>query len=477
MDSRPNYQSSRHRDERRRHDGRNTYRQPRERFPSRDSSRDSIASSIPYSFYRRDRNYLYHSPRRNYSPSPVRRISRGRYYHHSPRREYSPYRGYRRASDRSYDHGRRYRTPSASPPRSVRFRNMPRDSLSPIRRRHQTYRNTIPNTSDDTDDERFNAYMSDDSFTLLSHPEHHQSLLMTVKGHIRNEETGTLQPVNIMLDSGAQTSFITKDAASRLSLQPEDTRPLTIVGFGGHKSSEESGTVTTKLIDKSNRPLPNRVNQIRTILTYFTSADIQTKFYYVQSEVNPADCATRGLSTKEGKNHIWWQGPPFLRKPPSEWPKAETEFALPPDMGSEAEYEFRAITNRVNQIRTILTNFTSADIQTKFYYVQSEVNPADCATRGLSTKEGKNHIWWQGPPFLCKPPSEWPKAETEFALPPDMGSEAEYEFRAITGRGATSESCSDLHAYFNILATRNHYFNQGFIFKREAGETFRSPAL
>ncbi|EYC14861.1 hypothetical protein Y032_0039g49 [Ancylostoma ceylanicum] len=260
------YQSPRRRDERRRHDARNTYRQPRERFPSRDSSRDSIASSIPYSPYRRDRNYPYYSPRRNYSPSPVRRISRDRYYHHSPRREYSPYRGYRRVSDRPYDHGRRYRTPSTSPPRSVRFRNMPRDSLSPMRRRYHTYRNTIPNTTDDTDDERFNAYMSDDSFTLLSHPEHHQSLLMTVKGHIRNEETGTLQPVNIMLDSGAQTSFITKDAASRLSLQPEDTRPLTVVGFGGHKSSEESGIVTTKLIDKSNKPLPVKL-RTREVLT------------------------------------------------------------------------------------------------------------------------------------------------------------------------------------------------------------------
>ncbi|EYC42495.1 hypothetical protein Y032_0529g2989 [Ancylostoma ceylanicum] len=310
MDSRPNYQSSRHRDERRRRDGRNTYRQPRERFPSRDSSRDSIASSIPYSLYRRDRNYPYHSPRRNYSPSPVRRISRDRYYHHSPRREYSPYRGYRRISDRSYHLGRRYRTPSTSPPRSVRFRNMPRDSLSPIRRRHQTYRNTIPNTSDDTDDERFNAYMSDDSFTLLSHPEHHQSLLMTVKGHIRNEETGTLQPVNIMLDSGAQTSFITKDAASRLSLQPEDTRPLTIVGFGGHKSSEESGTVTTKLIDKSNKPLPVKL-RTREVLTkplkpyHLSSEDRHTLRSY---HIDPDSLSARRHVTPDillGIDYFW----------------------------------------------------------------------------------------------------------------------------------------------------------------------------
>ncbi|KIH43949.1 hypothetical protein ANCDUO_26038, partial [Ancylostoma duodenale] len=92
----------------------------------------------------------------------------------------------------------------------------------------------------------------------------------------------------------------------------------------------------------------------------------------------------------------------------------------------------RFVQNRVDQIRTILATFTSADIQTKFYYVQSEINPADCATRGLSKKEAKSHIWWQGPPFLQQPPSEWPKAETDFALPPGTGSEAKYEFRAIT---------------------------------------------
>ncbi|RCN40634.1 Tas retrotransposon peptidase A16 [Ancylostoma caninum] len=253
-------------------ESRQRYRSPGERFPSRDSSRDSRTSYHSYTPrppYRRHRNYPYHSPRRSYSPSPFRRISRDRYYHQSPRREYSPYRGYRRAVDRTHNHGSRYRTPSNSPSRSVRFRNTPRDSLSPIRRRYHSNRNTIPqhhNTLDDTDEDRFNAYLSDDSFTLTSFPEHHRSLLMTVKGHIRNEETGTLQPVNIMLDSGAQTSFITKDAASRLSLEPQDTKPLTVVGFGGHRSSEESGIVTTNLIDKTNKPLPVKL-RTREVLT------------------------------------------------------------------------------------------------------------------------------------------------------------------------------------------------------------------
>ncbi|KIH57626.1 hypothetical protein ANCDUO_12180, partial [Ancylostoma duodenale] len=897
MDSRPTNLPPRHRGELRRHEGRNTYRQPRERFPSRDSSRDSVTSSRPYSPYRRDRNYPYyslrgnhspspfrspyrsdrnythHSPRRSYSPSPFRRISRDRYYHQSPRREYSPYRGYRRAVDRTYDHGSRYRTPSNSPSRSVRFRNTPRDSLSPIRRRYHSNRNTIPqhhNTLDDTDEDRFNAYLSDDSFTLTSFPEHHRSLLMTVKGHIRNEETGTLQPVNIMLDSGAQTSFITKDAASRLSLEPQDTKPLTVVEFGGHRSSEESGIVTTNLIDNSNKPLPVKL-RTRKVLTksfkpyHLSKEDRHTlRSYHIDpdslsakrhvtpdilfgigyfwevlkkdtpkqlpSGINPSssyqeDTITQFLDLDrlgiiedpdpsvdkeedarilkrfqdtaqiidgylhvqfpwktshprladnkmlalkrlqsqfrsfQSKQHLWkeyantindyhskgiieevdehqfddhrvyyiphqavikessattklrvvfdasshYKGAPslndcllsgpailpdlvgillrsrlsryllvadvekaflqirlqqnqrdatrflWLRNPslppspdnirifrftrvrfritaspfllaasilyyphqepskplnkeiekntyvdnvllgasserqaikkyhssktlfdsmhmnlreflcnsdtvnhsiePSDrvknpssvkllgipWnPQADT-ILIPFKTSSQNVYskrtalrhlekstagmnpskrriinsgenwcetlntlyhQYRAsndeaatyelavfgdaskrlfaccaylicrtptsttsrlvmaksllaptkqqvtvprlellaslISNRVDQIRTILATSTSTDIRTKFYYVQSEVNPADCATRGLSTKEAKSHIWWQGPPFLQQPPSEWPKAETDFALPPGTGSEAEYEFRAIT---------------------------------------------
>ncbi|KAK6744383.1 hypothetical protein RB195_011221 [Necator americanus] len=91
------------------------------------------------------------------------------------------------------------------------------------------------------------------------------------------------------------------------------------------------------------RFVQNRVNEIRTILTTFHKTDVQTKFYYVQSDSNPADCATRGLSTADAVNHIWWHGPSFLRSPQSDWPKADTDFALPQDLCPEAEHEFQAL--------------------------------------------------------------------------------------------------------------------------------------
>uniref|UniRef100_A0A7I5E995 DUF1758 domain-containing protein n=1 Tax=Haemonchus contortus TaxID=6289 RepID=A0A7I5E995_HAECO len=57
----------------------------------------------------------------------------------------------------------------------------------------------------------------------------------------------------------------------------------------------------------------NRVDTIRRIMAEFETQGIPVKFHYVASEENPADCATRGLATKEAENHIWWTGPQILR--------------------------------------------------------------------------------------------------------------------------------------------------------------------
>lgn len=45
---------------------------------------------------------------------------------------------------------------------------------------------------------------------------------------------------------------------------------------------------------------------------------------HVPTKVNPADCASRGLSPSELLNHkIWWNGPEFLQKSTSYWPNYE----------------------------------------------------------------------------------------------------------------------------------------------------------
>ncbi|XGW18756.1 hypothetical protein V3C99_002953 [Haemonchus contortus] len=87
------------------------------------------------------------------------------------------------------------------------------------------------------------------------------------------------------------------------------------------------------------------------------------------------------------------------------------------------------VQNRVNTINNILAQFHQQNIKTKFHYVTSKDNPADCATRGLSTKDAKNHIWWTGPAFLIQNPSEWPNAHLDFTLPPQGDNGSEFEYR------------------------------------------------
>ncbi|CAI6349887.1 unnamed protein product [Macrosiphum euphorbiae] len=57
----------------------------------------------------------------------------------------------------------------------------------------------------------------------------------------------------------------------------------------------------------------NRVHQVRTLLP-------SCQWRHVSSELNPADCASRGLMPSELPHHqLYWQGPAFLRDPPQEW--------------------------------------------------------------------------------------------------------------------------------------------------------------
>uniref|UniRef100_A0A7I4YFT2 Integrase catalytic domain-containing protein n=1 Tax=Haemonchus contortus TaxID=6289 RepID=A0A7I4YFT2_HAECO len=85
----------------------------------------------------------------------------------------------------------------------------------------------------------------------------------------------------------------------------------------------------------------NRVKAIKDIVASFRQRNITTKFYYVASQDNPADCATRGLSTKDSQGHIWWSGPSFLRLPPSQWP-TKSDFSLPPGSEKDCGSEYQA---------------------------------------------------------------------------------------------------------------------------------------
>lgn len=66
------------------------------------------------------------------------------------------------------------------------------------------------------------------------------------------------------------------------------------------------------------------------------------------------------------------------------------------------------IRNRVTQIQDITSNY-------QWLHVPGKFNPADCASRGISTKDIMNHsLWWTGPLWLSKSQRHWPAQPTNF---------------------------------------------------------------
>lgn len=65
----------------------------------------------------------------------------------------------------------------------------------------------------------------------------------------------------------------------------------------------------------------------------------------------------------------------------------------------------------------------------RWKHVQGIENPADCSSRGIFPTELVQHdLWWNGPPWLGLPPSEWPTQS--FSLPGEH--EEEKELCALT---------------------------------------------
>ncbi|CAJ0597163.1 unnamed protein product [Cylicocyclus nassatus] len=102
----------------------------------------------------------------------------------------------------------------------------------------------------------------------------------------------------------------------------------------------------------------NRVKYIRQVLDELKSDNIDCGFYYLATDANPADCATRGLTALELENHIWWSGPSFITTPFADWPCKSFNASSDPPAGGDSE-ELRTTTAVVTSANTIMAPYQS----------------------------------------------------------------------------------------------------------------------
>ncbi|CAJ0608218.1 unnamed protein product [Cylicocyclus nassatus] len=77
------------------------------------------------------------------------------------------------------------------------------------------------------------------------------------------------------------------------------------------------------------------------------------------------------------------------------------------------------VTNRIKEIKKIAKKLEQEGVNTYFGYINTKVNPADCATRGLTAEELQNHIWWDGPPTSLTDENAIYEGLERFQLTPD----------------------------------------------------------
>ena len=100
----------------------------------------------------------------------------------------------------------------------------------------------------------------------LTNPTHTETLLKTAIATVGNQTTYC--EANILFDEGAQRSFITKDLATRLQLQPTEREFISVSGFGAQTSAARSLESTViNLKTNTNDEIPLRVLIVERIAT------------------------------------------------------------------------------------------------------------------------------------------------------------------------------------------------------------------
>ncbi|KAK6019247.1 hypothetical protein OSTOST_15124 [Ostertagia ostertagi] len=101
---------------------------------------------------------------------------------------------------------------------------------------------------------------------VLHFSNHNKDMVLAGQAKVFNPTTGAFEPVHVMLDSGADRSFISSALARRLHLKDIESVKLTINTFGSQQPiSKTCGVTTVQMWDASGTKHAFKVTRINTI--------------------------------------------------------------------------------------------------------------------------------------------------------------------------------------------------------------------
>ncbi|KAL6735742.1 hypothetical protein Aduo_006154 [Ancylostoma duodenale] len=199
--------------------------------------------------------------------------------------------------------------------------------------------------------------------------------LLVGQARIWNTRMQEFEDVQMILNTGTDQSFITTDYAQQLGLENTGHLQLQIRTFGNSKPVQKTCETTTIEIE-------DRKGERH----HFNVAKID--FIAGQVERSPLD-------------------------------EADTKYLAEHDIRLSISPRSQTIEPRIllgcGDLFTLLGNgFTSHhDLPSG---LKTDLNPADCATRGLTRDDLNEHLWWTGPDFLIKEQQAWPQCHELVAV-------------------------------------------------------------
>ncbi|XP_065371866.1 uncharacterized protein LOC135963802 [Calliphora vicina] len=144
-------------------------------------------------------------------------------------------------------------------------------------------------------------------------------------------------------------------------------------------------TLLAKLVDRITSSLDQEISNVfywtdsTTVLSWIRGqssrwpvyvgnrvAEIQRRSHtsqwrYISTRENPADCASRGISSNELVEHeLWWHGPKWLTEPSENWPKQpKLNLNETDDISTDPTLNMHSIVADVKQYPELLTRFSS----------------------------------------------------------------------------------------------------------------------